>query len=139
MIDQLNEEIDSNALLLWLYGAPGTGRLAIAYSLTLICEKYGCLLVTFFSGKLRRNLVTLLATIAYQMARGVLAARSQIEASLDVDPMIFHQSVDAQLAKFITEPLGRLPSTGFDFKDSPLLSSSTAWMNIEITTYNLGS
>jgi len=52
------------------------------------------------------------------MARGVLAARSQIEASLDVDPMIFHQSVDALFVKFITEPLRHLRSTGFNFKDS---------------------
>jgi len=73
----------------------------------------------FSSGKLRRNVVTLLATIAYQMAHGVVTARSQIEASLDADPMTFHQSVDAQLAKFIVEHLCHLRSTGFNFKDSP--------------------
>jgi len=86
------------------------------------------------------SLAEILATIAYQMARSVLAALSQIEASLDADPMTFHQSVDTQLAtKFIAEPLRRLRSTGFDFKDSPLLLSSTAWMNIEVITYNPGS
>ena len=82
------------------------------------------------------SLAEMLATIAHQMAHRILATRSQIEASLDADPMIFYQSVDAQLAKFITEPLRHLRSTGFDFKDSPSL---TAWMNIKVTTYNLGS
>jgi len=84
------------------------------------------------------SLAEIFATIAYQMARRFLAARS-IEASLDADPMTFHQSVDAQPANFIVEPLRHLRSTGFDFKDSPLLSSSTAWVNIKVTTYNLGS
>jgi len=35
--------------------------------------------------------------------------------------MIFHQSVDAQLAKFIIERLRHLRSTGFNFKDSPFV------------------
>jgi len=74
-----------------------------------------------FSGKLRQNVVTLLATISYQMARGVLAARSRIESAVDADSMTFHQSVDAQLAKCIVEPLRHLRSAGFDFEDSPFV------------------
>jgi len=35
--------------------------------------------------------------------------------------MIFHQSVDVQLAKLVIEPLQHLHSTGFDFKDSPFV------------------
>jgi len=46
--------------------------------------------------------------------------------------MTFHQSVHAQPAKLIIEPLHHLRSTGFDFKDSPFLSSSTAYMNIKV-------
>jgi len=35
--------------------------------------------------------------------------------------MVFHQSMDVQLAKLVIEPLQRLHSAGFDFKDSPFV------------------
>jgi len=35
--------------------------------------------------------------------------------------MIFHQSVDVQLAKLVIEPLQRLHLAGFDFKESPFV------------------
>jgi len=44
-----------------------------------------------------------------------------IEAAVDVDPMISHQSVDAQLAKFIVKPLRHFRSTEFNSKDSPFV------------------
>jgi len=40
IIDWLNGDIDYDALLLWLYGAAGAGKSAIAHSLAEICEKY---------------------------------------------------------------------------------------------------
>jgi len=111
-------------LLLWLYGAAGAGKSAIAHSLAEICEKYGCLLATFFFWKTaaeRSNITRVIATIAYQIARAIPTSRPQIEAAVDADPMIFQQSVDTQLAKLIIEPLRHLHSTGFDFKDSPFV------------------
>ena len=63
-------------------------------------------------------------------------ARFVATTSYQLQQMIIHQSVDAQLAKFIVKPLRHLRFTGFDFKDSTFLSSSTAWMNIKVTTYN---
>ena len=109
-------------MILWLYGAAGAGKSAIAHSIAEICEKSECLLATYFFWKTageRSNITRFVATIAYQIAREIPDSRSHIEAAVDADPMIFYQSVDAQLAKLITEPLHRLHSTGFDFKDSP--------------------
>jgi len=122
IIDWLKGNIDYDALLLWLYGAAGAGKSAIAHSLAEICEKHGWLLATFFFWKTaaeRSNITRFVATIAYQIARAIPAARSHIETAVDGDPMIFHQSIDAQLMKLIIEPLRHLHSTGFDFKDSP--------------------
>ena len=62
-----------------------------------------------------------MATIAYQIARAIPASRLLIETAIDVDPMIFQQSIDTQLAKLIIEPLQSLHSTGFAFKDSPFV------------------
>jgi len=61
------------------------------------------------------------ATIAYRVARAIPASRLLIETAIDIDPMIFQQSIDTQLAKFIIEPLQSLHSTGFAFKDSPFV------------------
>jgi len=124
IIDWVNGDIDFDALLLWLYGAAGAGKSAIAHSLAEICEKYGCLLATFFFWKTaaeRSNITRCVATIAYQISRAIPASRSYIEAAVDADPMIFQQSIDTQLMKLMIEPLRRLHSAGFDFSDSPFV------------------
>ena len=124
IIDWLKGDIDYEALLLWLYGAAGAGKSAIAHSVAEICEKHGWLLATFFFWKTaveRSNITRFVATIAYQISRAIPASRSHIEAAVDADPMIFYQSIDTQLAKLIIEPLRRLHSTGFDFKDTPFV------------------
>jgi len=124
LISWIRREIDFDALILWLYGAAGAGKSAIAHTLAEICEKYGYLLATFFFWKTaaeRNDVSRFVATIAYQVARAIPASRRLIENAVDVDPMIFKQSVDIQLAKLIIEPIQRLHSTGFDFKDSPFV------------------
>jgi len=69
----------------------------------------------------RSNITRFVPIIVYQKFRAIPASRSHIEAAVDADPMIIHQSIDTQLAKPIIEPLRRLHSTGFDFKDSPFV------------------
>jgi len=124
IIDWLLGKIGLDALILWLYGAAGAGKSAIAHSLAEICDKHGWLLATFFFWKTaaeRSDITRFVTTIAYQIARAIPALSSRIEAAVDADPTIFHQSIDAQLAKLIIGPLRRLHSTGFEFKDSPFV------------------
>jgi len=124
LIGWIKGEIDFDTLILWLYGAAGAGKSAIAHTLAELCDKDGLLLATFFFWKTaaeRSDITRLIATIAYQIARAIPASRSQIKAAVDADLMIFHQSIDTQLSKLIIEPLLRLHSTGFDFKDSPFV------------------
>jgi len=122
LISWIRGDIDFNALILWLYGAAGAGKSAIAHTLAEICEKYGCLLATFFFWKTaaeRSDISRFVATIAYQIARAIPAISQLVEIAVDADPMIFQQSVDIQLAKLIIEPIRHLHSGGFDFKISP--------------------
>jgi len=124
LISWIKCEINFDALILWLYGAAGAGKSAIACTLAEICEKDGLLLATFFFWKTaaeRSDITRFIATICYQITRAIPASRPHIEAAVDADPMIFHQSVDVQLAKLIIEPLQCLHSAGFDFKDSPFV------------------
>jgi len=124
LLSWIKGEIDPDALILWLYGAAGAGKSAIAHTLAEICETDGLLLATFFFWKTaaeRSNIDRFIATIAYQIARAIPASRPLIEAAIRADPMIFKQSVDVQLAKLIIEPIQYLHSTGFNFKDSPFV------------------
>jgi len=124
LLSWIKGEIDLEAFILWLYGAAGAGKSAIAHTLAEICEKDGCLLATFFFWKTaaeRSDISRFVATIAYQIARAIPASRLHIETAIDADPMIFQQSADVQLAKLIIEPLWSLDSTGFNFEDSPFV------------------
>ena len=124
LINWIKGEIEFDALILWLYGAAGAGKSAIAHSVAEICDKHGLLLATFFFWKTaaeRSNVNRFIATVAYQLALTIPASRLDIEAAVDADPMFFHQSLDVQLAKLIIEPLWRLHSTGFNFRNSPFV------------------
>ena len=122
IIDWLIGDIAFAALILWLYGAAGAGKSAIAHSLAEICARDGWLLATFFFWKSageRNNIDRFVATIAYQTARAIPALRPLIEDAVESDPEIFHHSVDVQLDKLIIEPIQRLHSTGHIFRNYP--------------------
>jgi len=124
LIGWIKGEIDFDALILWLHGAAGAGKSAIAHTLAEICEQYGGLLATFFFWRTaagRSDISRFVSTIAYQIARALPAICQLIETAVEADPMIFQQSVDVQLAKLIIEPMQHLHSTGFDFKASPFV------------------
>jgi len=124
LIDWMTGKIDDSALILWLYGAAGAGKSAIAHTVAEMCEKYGWLLATFFFWKTaseRNDESRVAATIAHQISLAIPATREYIEAAVDHNPGIFAQSIDIQLTRLIAEPLHQLQSTGFDFKGCPFL------------------
>ena len=124
LLSWIKSEIDFDAFILWLYGAAGAGKSAIAQTLAEICQEEGLLLATFFFWKDTEEcnkIDRFIATIAYQITCAIPALCPLIEEALRYDPMIFHKSVDIALAKLIIEPLKRLHSTGFDFKCSPFV------------------
>ena len=124
IIDWICGIIDSKALILWLYGAAGAGKSAIAHTLAEICENYGWLVASFFFWKTageRNNANRFVATIAHQVALAIPASRELIRAAVDHNLFIFKQSIDVQLSKLIIEPLEQLVSAGIIFDASPLV------------------
>ena len=124
IVHWVHGEIACAALILWLYGAAGAGKSAIAHSLAEECAKEGWLLATFFFWKsaMERNSIDhFVATIAYQAARAIPALHPLVEDAVEVDPMVFQQSVDVQLHKLIIEPLQWLQLRGFDFRNCPFV------------------
>jgi len=124
LIQWIKGEIEDDALIMWLYGAAGAGKSAIAYTLAELCHNCGWLLASFFfwksSGE-RNNVGRFIATIAYQVIQAIPASRELIEAIVNSDPYIFNQSIDIQLAKLIIEPIHELHSRGMIFDISPLV------------------
>jgi len=109
---------------MWLYGAAGAGKSAIAHTLAEICETCGWLMASFFFWKTvgeRNNANRFVATIAHQIALAIPASRELIAAAVDYNPFIFEQSVDVQLSKLIIDPLEQLFSSGLIFDISPLV------------------
>ena len=124
LIDWLTRKIDNEALIMWLYGAAGAGKSAIAHAIAEICDKSGWLLATFFFWKTapeRNNASRFVATVAYQVALAIPAACEFIEVAINCNHRIIDQSIDTQLSKLILEPLKRLHSTGFHFDNSPFV------------------
>jgi len=122
LIDWLTGKIHKGALIMWLYGAAGAGKSAIAHTLAEICDENRWLLATFFFWKTateRNNANRFVATIAHQVAQAIPAVREFIEAALNDNRHVHDLSMDTQLSKLILEPLQRLHSTGFDFQNSP--------------------
>jgi len=124
IINWIIGEVACTALLLWLHGAAGAGKSAIAHSLVERCDRGRWLLATFFfwrTASERSKVDCFVATIAYQAARAIPALHPFIDDAVDSDPMIFHHSIEAQLNKLILDPLQQLHSTGFDFRDYPFV------------------
>jgi len=123
IFDWIRGIIDSETLIMWLYGAAGAGKSAIAHTLAEICEICGWLLASFFwkaAGE-RNNVNRFVATIAHQVSLAIPASRELIAAAVDYNPFIFEQSVDVQLSKLIIKPLEHLFSAGIIFDDFPFV------------------
>ena len=94
--------------MMWLYGAAGAGKTAIAGT---TAEKFyddGTLLASFFFSRAdptRNHAGLLVATIAYQVAVKIPTAKDVIVATIEDDPLIFSKSLEVQFAQLIFEPL----------------------------------
>jgi len=99
---------DQDTAVLWLYGPAGAGKSAIAHKIAELCVLHNILLATFFfsrSDATRNNSKSLIATIAYQIAINIPLTREKIVATIKRDPLILTQSLEAQVAALIVEPL----------------------------------
>ena len=111
IIDWVTKKIDSDSFIMWLYGAAGAGKTAIAQTIAELCEEYKLLLASFFflrADSLRSNSKRLIATIAYQVAVVIPGVRGFMEAAIENDPHLLSRSLLTQFMALIVEPLERL-------------------------------
>ena len=116
----LGEE-ECEAVIMWLHGAAGAGKSAIAQTIAERCYALNLLLASFFFSRSdpSRNLAKyLIPTIAYQVATNLPSTRARIAAALERDPLIVEQSVEAQIVALLVVPLQNLVDDGY-FNSSP--------------------
>lgn len=96
--------------ILWLHAPAGAGKSAIAQSVADECcsAEPATLAAGFFfsrNAEERNTEKCLVATLAYQIARSIPAAKPFIENVVMDDPCIFSRSLEAQFANLIARPL----------------------------------
>ena len=109
-------ESDSCERILWLSGSAGTGKSAIAQTVSERCKRNGCLAATFFffrNSPERNTSERLVATLAYQIALSVPGAKECIANAIEHDPSVFSKDINSQLSQLIIHPL-TLAAQGWD-------------------------
>ncbi|KAF5314953.1 hypothetical protein D9619_007617 [Psilocybe cf. subviscida] len=109
-----------NASILWLSGAAGGGKSAIAQSIAEQCSEENLLLASFFfsrSDPSRNHSGHFIGTIVYQIYRVVpQPAQELIRCAIEQDPLIWSRDIFTQFRILIVNPLAYLVHSGF-FQD----------------------
>ena len=117
ILEWITKKIDTDALVLWLHGAAGAGKSAIAQTIAEICDELKLILACFFfsrSAPLRCTSKHLFASIAYQMVQAIPAIRGFVESAVERNPLIFQQSLEHQYLTLIVDSLLSLLTTGIN-------------------------
>ena len=109
--------IEPEALVMWLYGAAGAGKSAIARTIAEHLLGRWQLPATFFSraDSSRNHTKSVIATLCYNVTLSVPESFLLITATIEQDPHIFHRPLAHQLAKLILEPLEQLSCQGVTY------------------------
>ncbi|KAF9564015.1 hypothetical protein CPC08DRAFT_760405 [Agrocybe pediades] len=96
--------------IMWLYGAAGCGKSAIAQSIVESCIERGVLLASFFFNKsdsTRNHAGPLVATLAYQLycCFPETEVQTEILSAIKKDSLIFKKTLQQQIAALIIQPL----------------------------------
>ncbi|KAF9555997.1 hypothetical protein CPC08DRAFT_711546 [Agrocybe pediades] len=109
---ELGRDKDAQAgkQFMWLNGAAGCGKSAIAQSTIESCIERGLPLANFFfsrSDPTRNHAAPLVATLAYQLYRAFPQTKVQTEilSTIQQDPLIFKKTFQRQFTALIIQPL----------------------------------
>ncbi|KAF4617494.1 hypothetical protein D9613_006072 [Agrocybe pediades] len=105
-----NKVAQASIQFMWLNGAAGCGKSAIAQSTIESCMERGLRLASFFfsrSDSTRNHAGSLVATLAYQLYCAIPETEVQTEilSAIKKDPLIFKKTLQQQFTALITQPL----------------------------------
>ncbi|KAF8951073.1 hypothetical protein BDZ97DRAFT_1604575, partial [Flammula alnicola] len=115
IMDWLNDT-DEPHHAMWMRGAAGAGKSAIARTIAQMCDEQGQLSSSFFfsrtaSDARRSDETHLVATLAYQMSENIPEIRQYISTAILTNRFIFDLGLDAQIYKLIVTPLAQLSNS----------------------------
>lgn len=102
---------DRDTWLMWLNGAAGAGKSAIAQSIAEKCVEEGLSVASFFFSRwdiTRNTMASLVATLAYQIIQAIPTTLDNIIQTIEQNPLIFEQSLESQFESLIIQPLLRV-------------------------------
>jgi len=94
--------------IMWLTGAAGAGKSAIAQSIIALCLEEGLVIASFFffrSDESRNHGKQFIATLSYQIFHSVPGTQAAILSAIDNDPLIFTKSLQRQFDALVIQPL----------------------------------
>lgn len=97
--------------ILWLNGAAGAGKSAIARSIVALCIAKNIPMARFFffrTDTTRNTVQPIIATLVYQLVQQIPDLMAIIVPKIESDPLIFTKSLETQLQYLIFEPLHQL-------------------------------
>jgi hypothetical protein len=109
-------EEECEAVIMWLHGAAGAGKSAIAQTIAERCHALNLLLASFFfsrSDPSRSHGKYFIATIAYQVATNLPSTRALITAAMEKDPLLVERSLETQVLTLLVGPLQNLVTDGY--------------------------
>ncbi|PPQ81454.1 hypothetical protein CVT25_013368 [Psilocybe cyanescens] len=102
---------------MWLYGAAGAGKSAIAQTIAEILQGQHFFLASFFFARndpQRGTAKWLVTTLAYQLAAKLPQVfRERVALTFEQDPLIVTRSLETQFLVLVREPLLELLHSGF--------------------------
>ncbi|KJA16845.1 hypothetical protein HYPSUDRAFT_206745 [Hypholoma sublateritium FD-334 SS-4] len=97
--------------ILWLNGAAGAGKSAIARSVVGLCLERQFVVARFFffrTDPTRNGVKPVVATLAYELIQSIPALDSIITPKIRSNPLVFNESLETQFQLLIFEPLRQL-------------------------------
>ncbi|KJA20392.1 hypothetical protein HYPSUDRAFT_117564, partial [Hypholoma sublateritium FD-334 SS-4] len=111
IMDWILQTVTRIQWMLWMNGAAGAGKSAIARSIVALCLERNIPIASFFFFRTdsRRNTVqSLVPTLLYQLIQQLPDLLEIVVPKIESDPLIFTKSLETQLRYLIFDPLRRL-------------------------------
>ncbi len=110
-MDWILQTVMRTQWMMWLNGAAGAGKSAIARSIVALCLARNNPIARFFffrTDPTRNTLQTVVATLIYQLIIQLPHLRAIVIPRIELDPLIFTKSLETQLRYLVFEPLQQL-------------------------------
>jgi len=135
--DWVNLIIEIKAFIMWLYGAAGAGKSAIARTMAEKLHSRQQLLATFFFSRAdfsRNHIKSVIATLAYNITLSVPESYHIITTTIEKDPHIFHRPPAHQFEHLILGPLRQLSLQGVAYPTIIVIDGLDECLNHEERT-----